>query len=102
MPQSATTSAATPDVVDPDVAEDVEPTLVKDEMSPAPVLITEQEVVFGTAVALSSRPASRSRRLFAAIRAAGSALRVPPPKQHLPQRSRYLEHARMAREMDRL
>ena len=97
MPQSATTSAATPDVV-----EDVEPTLVKDEMSPAPVLITEQEVVFGTAVALSSQRASRSRRLFAAIRAAGSALRLPPPKQHFPQRSRYLEQARMAREMDRL
>jgi len=97
MPQSAMTSAATPDVVD-----DVEPTLVKDETSPAPVLITEQEVVFGTAAALSSRPASRSRRLSAAMRAAGSALRLPPPKQHIPQRSRYLEHARMAREMDRL
>ncbi|OBA82644.1 hypothetical protein A9W99_11055 [Mycobacterium sp. 1164966.3] len=75
---------------------------MEDAASPAPVLITEQEVAFSTAVALSPRPASKSRRLFDAIRAAGAALRLPPPKNHLPQSNRYLEHARMAREMERL
>jgi hypothetical protein len=97
MPQSSTTSAATPDVI-----QDVEPTSVKGGVSPAPVLITEQEVVFSTAAALSSRPASKSRRLIDAMRGAVAALRLPPPKQHLPQSNRYLEHSRMAREMDRL
>jgi hypothetical protein len=97
MPQSSTTSAATPDVI-----QNVEPTAVEDATSQTPVLITEQEVVFSTAVALSSRPASKSRRLFDAIRAAGAAFRLPPPKQHLPQSNGYLEHARMAREMERL
>ncbi|OBF92119.1 hypothetical protein A5791_14080 [Mycobacterium sp. 852002-51163_SCH5372311] len=89
-------------VAKPDVIENVEPIVVEDVASQAPVLITEQEVVFSTAVALSPRPASKSRRLFDAIRAAGAALRLPPPKQHLPQSNRYLEHARMAREMERL
>jgi hypothetical protein len=97
MPQPATTPAATSDV-----SQNVEPTFVEDATSQTPVLITEQEVVFSTAVALSPRRASKSRRLFDAIRAAGAALRLPPPKQHLPQSNRYLEHARMAREMDRL
>ena len=97
MPQSSTTSAATPDVI-----QDVEPTSVKDEMSQPPVLITEQEVAFSTAVALAPRPPSKSRRLIDAIRTAGAAFRLPPPKKHLPQSNRYLEHSRMAREMDRL
>lgn len=97
MSQPSTTSAATPEVI-----EDVEPALVDDAVSDAPVLITEQEVAFSTAVALSPRPASRPRRLIEAIRAAGAALRLPPPKNHLPQPNRYLEHSRMAREMGRL
>jgi hypothetical protein len=95
MPQSAKTSAATPDVI-----QDAEPTLVKDGVSHAPVFITQQEVVFSTA-AISSRPTSISRRLIDAIRGVGGALRPPPPKRHYPQRSSYLEHSRMAREMDR-
>jgi hypothetical protein len=97
MSQSPTTSAATPDVI-----QDAESTLVKDGISDAPVLITEQEVVFSTAVALSSRPASTSRRLIDAIRVVGAALRPPPPRPHFPQRFSYLEASRMAREMDRL
>ena len=88
MSQSPKTSAATPDVI-----QDAEPTLVKDEMSHAPVLITRQEVVFSTAAAISSRPA---------IRVVGATLHRPPARRHYPPRSSYLEQSRMAREMDRL
>ncbi len=97
MSQSPTTSAATPDVI-----QDAGPTLVKDEMSHAPVFITQQEVVFSTAAATSSRPASISRRLIDTIRVVGAALHRRPARRHSPQRSSYLEHSRMAREMDRL
>src|SRR5262245_15572875 len=58
MSQSPITSAATPEVI-----EDAEPTVVNDEMSDAPVLITQREVVFGTATALS-RPTAISRRVI--------------------------------------
>ena len=49
MSQSPTTSAATPDVT-----QDAEPTVVKNGMSHAPVLITPQEVMFSTAAQRSS------------------------------------------------
>jgi hypothetical protein len=52
MSQSPTTSAATPDVT-----QDAEPTVVKNGMSHAPVLITPQEVMFGTG-AVHRPPAS--------------------------------------------
>jgi hypothetical protein len=97
MSQSPTTSAAIPDVV-----QDTEPTLVKDGTSHAPVLITDQEVVFSTAAARSPRPASISRRLIDAIRVVGAASHRPPSRRHYPPRSWYLEESRMAREMDRL
>jgi hypothetical protein len=93
MSQSPKTSAATPDVI-----QDAEPTLVKDGTSHAPVFITQQEVMFSTA-AISSRPASISRRLIDAIRALGAALHRRPARRHYPQRSSYLEHSRMTREM---
>jgi hypothetical protein len=69
MSQSPTTSAATPDVI-----QAAEPTLLKDGMPHAPVFITQQELVFSTAAAMSSRPASISRRLIDAIRVVGAAL----------------------------
>jgi hypothetical protein len=97
MSQSPTTSAATPDVI-----QHGEPTLVKDGMSHAPVLITPQEVMFSTAAATSPRPASPSRRVIDAIRVVGAALFRPPARGHYPQRFSYLEESRMAREMDRL
>ena len=84
----------------PNVTQDVEPTVVKSGMSHAPVLITEQEVVFSTAAATSPRPASISRKLIDAIRGVGAALHRPP-RPHYPQRSSYLELSRTAREMDR-
>jgi hypothetical protein len=97
MSHSSKTSAATPDVI-----QDAEPTLVKDGMSHAPVLITPQEVLLSTAAAMSSRPAPISRRLIDAIRGVGAALQLPPARRHYPSRLSYLEHSRMAREMDRL
>jgi hypothetical protein len=97
MPQSPKTSAATPDVV-----QDAEPTLAKDATSPAPVIITPQQVVFSTAAAMSSRPASISRRLIDAIRVVGAAMQPRPARRHYPPRNSCLEDSRMAREMDRL
>jgi hypothetical protein len=97
MSQSPTTSAATPDVI-----QDAGPTLMKDGMSHTPDFITQQEVVFSTAAALSSRRATISRRSIDAIRVVGAALHRPPARRHYPQHSSYLELSRMAREMDRL
>jgi hypothetical protein len=97
MSQSPTTSAATPDVI-----QDAEPTLVNDGMSDAPVFITAQGVVFSSAVARSSRPATISRRVIDAIRVVGAALYRPPARRHHPRRISYFERSRMAREMDRL
>ena len=97
MSQSAKTSGTTPEAI-----EDAEPNVLKDGMSHALVFITQQEVVFSTAAAMSSRPASISRRLIDAIRVVGAALQPRPARRHYPQPSSYLEHSRMAREMDRL
>ena len=96
MSQSPPKSAATPNAI-----QDDDPTLVKDGMSHAPVLITPQEVVFSTAAALS-RPASISRRVIDAIRVVGAASHRPPARRHYPPRFSCFEDARMAREMDRL
>ena len=79
MSEAATTSAETPDAI-----QDAEPTLVKDETSNAPVFITQQEVVFSTAAATSSRPASIFRRLTDAIRVVGAAQHRPPARRHHP------------------
>ena len=69
---------------------------------PAPVLITAQEVLFSTRVALLLRKASTPRRWIDAIRVAAGSLHLPPPRQRYPTDTGYLERARMAREMDRL
>ncbi|MGA9675409.1 MAG: hypothetical protein WBR28_09205 [Mycobacterium sp.] len=76
--------------------------MVTDATSDAPVFITEQQVLFSTAAAMSLRPASISRRLIDAIRGVSAALHRPPARRHHPQHSSYLEMSRMAREMDRL
>jgi hypothetical protein len=96
MSQSPITSAATPDVI-----QDAEPTSVKDGTSHGPALISEREVVFSTAAALS-RPPSISRRLIDAIRVVGAPLHRPPARRHYPPRFSCFEDSRMAREMDRL
>jgi hypothetical protein len=97
MSQSTTTSARTPEVV-----HEVAPTSAKDEMSAAPVLITAQEVLFSTRMALLLHKASTPHRWIDAIRGAVRSLHLPPPRQRYPMDTGYLERARMAREMDRL
>jgi len=98
MSESPTTSAKTPGVI-----QDPEPTLVEDSVSQAPVLVTEQKVMFSTAaVAVPLRPTTITRRLTDAIRVVGAALYRPPARRHYPERYLYLDRARMAREMYRL
>jgi hypothetical protein len=84
-----------------DVVRETQQTKVTDGASAAPVVITEQEVMFGTRAARSSRVASVPHRLLNTIRTA-TAQRLPPPRQHYPADLGYLERSRMAREMDRL
>ena len=106
MSESPKTSAMTQDVI-----QDAEPGLAQDEVSQAPVLVTEQEVMLSTAAAAPPRPTTITRRLIdtirvvrliEAIRVVGAALQPPPARRHHPPRFGYLEQARMAREMDRL
>jgi hypothetical protein len=70
------------------------------------VLITEQEVMLGSAAALAPRPTTVTRRMINALHvvgdAVGNAMRPPPPRPHYAHRPAYLERAAMAREMDRL
>jgi hypothetical protein len=79
-------------------------------VSPAPVLISEHEVVLGTAVALRARPTTRRRWfeathvLLAAVQRslAPSKHEGRPVRRDYPKRYAYLENACMAREMARL
>jgi hypothetical protein len=76
----------------------------------APVLITEQEVAFSTAAAAPVAP-TRKRRLAAASTAVLAAVHklsaavtpdVREPRRHYAKRYDFIEHAAMAREMQRL
>jgi len=75
---------------------------------PASVLVTEREVMLGSAPALAPRRAriTVARRMINALHvfgdALGDAMRPPPPKPHYARRAAYIERAAMAREMDRL
>jgi hypothetical protein len=78
------------------------------EVQPAPTLITEQEVIFGTAVATLA-PATgwwtRAIRVVAVAmgRVFTASEKDPRPKRrHYPPRYDFIEDARMAREMHRL
>jgi hypothetical protein len=79
-------------------------------ISPAPALITEQEVALGTAVALRPRPTTRRRWVEAThvVLAAVNRALAPSPQDSRPVRRDYpknyafLERACMGREMDRL
>lgn len=87
---------------------DREPTL--EAATSAPLLITEQEVAFGTAAAGRTRPTTTRwwsettsvalgaiHRMFATV-ASGAR----PARRHYPKRYTFLERACLAREMDRL
>jgi hypothetical protein len=75
----------------------------------SPVLITEAEVAFGTALAVPLRPTTpgwltRASHFALTVHralAVSMADERRPPRHH-PKRLRYLEGARMEREMDRL
>jgi hypothetical protein len=75
------------------------PTLVT-EPEPA-VLITEQEVMLGTAAAVQPRSIPITRRMIGVLRTV-AAWRPPPPRPHYAPRAAYIERAAMSREMDRL
>jgi hypothetical protein len=77
------------------------------ELSPAPVVITEQRVAFGTVSAISAAPARTYGRwlaeiLVAAMHRISLAVKPGPPKPYLGRELRYLQDARMSREMERL
>jgi hypothetical protein len=72
-----------------------------DEVSSPELLITEQEVVFGTAAAVPLQRRKIGRRLVAVL-SAMSADASRPRARYYPIRAYYLERALMAREMDRL
>lgn len=75
-----------------------------DAAASAEVLITEQEVLFGTAAALPARRESIARRFVALMRRmfAVSAHASGPPRRDAPKRYEFLQRALMGREMDRL
>jgi hypothetical protein len=66
------------------------------------VLITEQEVMFGTATARRPQSIPITRRMVGVLRVVATALRPPPPRPHYARRAVYLEYAAMSREMGRL
>jgi hypothetical protein len=74
----------------------------KDQASDATVLITEAQVALGTAAATGVRLKNRRRvallsRIFVPVPKASR-----PKRRPYPPRMRYLDHPRMAREMERL
>ncbi len=85
-----------------DVGHSTAQSSTKGATSPAPVLITEQEVLFGTRAAASLLRASLPHRFIGAVRTAATSLRLPPPRKHYFTDLGYLEQSRMGREMDRL
>jgi hypothetical protein len=79
-------------------------------LAPAPggtTLITEQQVLFGTAAAVA-RPRVKTSRWAMAINSVFSAMSAlftdsrPPAQRYQPRRSVYLEDGVMAREVHRL
>ena len=93
-------SGVLPDVVEPEV-EAQQPT----------VLITEQEVLFSTAVAVPLPRTKSRRRVSDVTRSVADAIRSMfhssaaesrPKPRHYPPRNDFLESSRMAREMYRL
>ncbi len=79
-------------------------------VSPAPILIIEQEVVFSTAAAMPLRPktihwwSEMTGVAFGAVHRMflSSTPDARQPRQYYPKRYEFLEHSCMAREMDRL
>jgi hypothetical protein len=81
----------------------VEP--VTEVVTQAPVVISEQEVVFSTAAAVRLRPAKTRHGLIAVLRGifVDSTANAEKPSRRYPSlRDSFVEHAAMVREMHRL
>ena len=70
--------------------------------SSAEVLITEQQVMFGTAVVTASRPQNRLIAALSWVFASSTTETLSRRQPSVPRRMYYMESARMGREMDRL
>lgn len=69
----------------------------------APALITEQQVLFGSAAALTpARKHAWGHSFTVAVRGLFTRPEKPRVQRHYPQRFAYLENAAMSRAMDRL
>jgi len=82
-----------------------DPEHVIEAVSQPPVLITEQEVAFGTAAAVPLPRAKPTRGVMAALRAksrSSSEDALLAPRHYPPRREEFLEDAAMEREMHRL
>jgi hypothetical protein len=115
MSESSTATADTPHVVQnvnhtpqEEVVVESAPLRAEAQLPPAPIFITEHEVVFSTAAATALRP---TRRWIEAVRIVAVAMRrifvsaradSRPKRRHYPARASYLEDSRMEREMYRL
>ncbi|OSC28042.1 hypothetical protein B8W69_12530 [Mycobacterium vulneris] len=71
------------------------------EGAPAEVLISTQQVLFGTAAVQGTRRAPLAGRIASALRRMAADANQPR-HPHYPTHYTYIENARMAREMDRL
>jgi hypothetical protein len=72
--------------------------------SPAPVLITEQQVMFATAAGAAWRTAAIRRPRIVLLwqrLPLRPSTQHPPRRNYPPRRASYIEHAAMAREMER-
>lgn len=102
MLSSSTTVVSHRDAVEPLPADHASTVFA----SPAPVLITEQEVMFATAVAGGAPPTAAARRPWIVLlrqRLSAWASTQREPRRHYPRlRPSYIEYAAMAREMERL
>jgi hypothetical protein len=81
------------------------PEHVIEAVSQPPVVITEQELAFSTAAAVSLSRTKPKRGVFAALRAmfrSSSQDAQPAPRHYPPRRDEFLEEAAMEREMRRL
>ncbi len=103
MPYSRTASASRADASNQSISQPL-PVVPPDEAASTEVLITEQEVLFGTAPAVAARRSSISRRFAASIGRlfSASAHTSRPRPAYVPKRYEFLERSLMAREMDRL
>jgi hypothetical protein len=103
MSDSRTISASTADTSREPVAQPPSPA-PPDAAASTEILITEQEVLFGTAAAVPARRESISRRFFASMKRifAVSADASRPKRGDYPKRYEFLERALMGREMDKL